>query len=113
MKTFFLASLTLFFSFFISNTALAQTTQTCLSGQYWNGTSCVAPLQCNWSYQYMKMSTNTCLPKTNCTDTSNAEYASMECQGVRTATSYPTTSGAATATLPSTQTSCPSGQYWI
>ena len=44
--------------------------------------------QCDWSSQYLKNSTQTCMPKTYCYDTANAEYNSSECQGVRSASSY-------------------------
>ena len=39
--------------------------------------------QCDWSSQYLKNSTQTCMPKTDCYDTANADYNSSECQGVR------------------------------
>jgi len=51
---------------------------------------------CSYSTQYWKASTSQCMPRTNCTDTTNAEYNSSECQGVR-----------------GTTTTCPSGQYWF
>jgi len=44
--------------------------------------------QCDWSTQYLKNSTQTCMPKTDCYDTANAEYNSSECQGVRGSSSY-------------------------
>ena len=39
--------------------------------------------QCDWSSQYLKNSTQTCMPRTYCYDTASAEYNSSECQGVR------------------------------
>ena len=39
--------------------------------------------QCDWSTQYLKNSTQTCMPKTDCYNTANADYNSSECQGVR------------------------------
>ena len=59
--------------------------------------------QCDWSREYMKVSTNTCMPRTNCNDTANAEYNTSECQGVRGSTSN--------LNQPSSQ-SCSAGQYW-
>ena len=44
--------------------------------------------QCDWSSQYLKNSTQTCMPKTYCYDTASAEYNSSECQGVRSSSSY-------------------------
>ena len=39
--------------------------------------------QCDWSTQYLKNLTQTCMPKTDCYNTANADYNSSECQGVR------------------------------
>ncbi|MEK7607586.1 MAG: hypothetical protein AAB484_01495 [Patescibacteria group bacterium] len=77
--------------------------QACPSGQYWDGRSCVTQTptivgSCNYSTQYWKSSTSQCQPRTNCYDTANSEYNSMECQGVR---------GMTTNT-----SSCPMAQYW-
>src|SRR3989344_4793102 len=44
--------------------------------------------QCDWSSQYLKNSTQTCMPRTYCYDTASAEYNSSECQGVRGSSSY-------------------------
>ncbi|NUQ57341.1 MAG: hypothetical protein HUT38_02560 [Candidatus Paceibacter sp.] len=39
--------------------------------------------QCDWSTQYLKGSTNTCMPRSDCYNTAHADYNSSECQGVR------------------------------
>lgn len=43
--------------------------------------------QCDWSTQYLKNSTQSCMPKTDCYNTANVDYNSSECQGVRGYTS--------------------------
>ena len=129
----------------------------CPSGQYWDGRSCVTqtaakecPIgswwdpamqsckssitptvgSCNYSTQYWKASTSQCMPRTNCTDTTNPEYNSSECQGVRGMT-QPVSSGCGSLITQATcqaspgcgwangacggnmmTTTCPSGQYW-
>ena len=76
----------------------------CSSGQWWDPAtqSCKSSTdtykQCDWSIDYLKMSTNTCVARSTCLITSNPDYNSSECQGVRG------------ATTPTTQ--CSSGQWW-
>ena len=116
-----------------------QTTQTssCASGQYWNGTACVTSTvqtvgSCNYSTQYWKASTSQCQPRTSCYDTTNSDYNSQECQGVR-GTTQPVGSGCGSLTSQTTcqavsgcgwangacggnmttgGSNCPSGQWW-
>ena len=59
--------------------------------------------QCDWSTQYLKNSTQTCLPKTNCYNTDNADYNSSECQGVR---SYSSGSQSSYSSYSSSYSSC-------
>ena len=68
-------------------------TTPCPSGMWWDGStqSCKSSSvptvgSCDYSIQYWKPSTSECKPRTNCSDTTNSEYNSMECQGVRGAT---------------------------
>ena len=79
------------------------TPTTCPTNQYWNGTACsyTAPTvgSCNTSTQYWKASNSSCQPKTNCYDTTNLEYNTNECQGVRGTSNTDTTNMAS---------SCPS-----
>lgn len=85
----------------------------CASNQYWNGSSCVMSgssssssyMSCDWTSQYLKMSNNSCQPRSNCADASNPEYNTSECQGVRSS-NYNGGYGSGTTA------SCPSGQYW-
>src|SRR3989338_6746482 len=76
----------------------------CPAGQYWDParqmcqSSTQTYKQCDWSIDYLKMSTNTCVARSTCSFTSNPDYNSSECQGVRG------------ATTPTTQ--CSSGQWW-
>ena len=75
----------------------------CPAGQYWDParqmcqSSTQTYKQCDWSIDYLKMSTNTCVARSTCSITSNPDYNSQECQGVRGST-------------PTTQ--CSSGQWW-
>lgn len=71
------------------------TPPSCPSGQYWyqpsSGGGYCKPsegttTQCDWANQYLKTSTNSCMPKSNCSDPTNAEYSTPECQGVRGST---------------------------
>ena len=118
----------------------SNTTNSCPTGQYWNGTACVNSTnntyntynnQCDLTTQYWKMSNNTCPPRTNCYDTTNSDYNTMECQGVRSMvtpvgcgtyvsqTSCTAVAGCgwANGACGGTPTggnynSCPTGQYW-
>ena len=128
----------------------------CPTGQYWNGLACTAspttpcssdqwwdsvtqsckssPIptvgSCDYSTQYWKASTSQCQPRTNCYDTTNSDYNSQECMGVRgsTTVSYGCGSLITQATCQAspgcgwangacggnttTNTSCPMNQYW-
>ena len=109
----------------------------CTYGQYWDPAkqSCQPSTQtykqCDWSIDYLKMSTNTCVARSTCYVTSNPDYNSQECQGVRGATQPVSGSCGSLTTQTScqaspgcgwangacggnvtTNTSCPSGQYW-
>ncbi len=133
------------------------TTTPCPASQYWNGLACTesptprcssdqwwdpviqscksSPIptvgSCNYSAQYWKPSTSQCMPRTNCYETANSEYNSMECQGVRgsTTVSYGCGSlttqatcqaspgcgwanGACGGSMTTSTGACPSGQYW-
>ena len=59
--------------------------------------------QCDWSREYVKVSTNACMPRTNCNDTTNSEYNTPECQGVR---------GSTGSFNQPPQPNCSVGQYW-
>ena len=101
---------------------LATDSTSCGTGYYWDGSTCVpnttTTTTCDWSTHYLKTSTNTCQPKTNCYDTANPEYNTVECQGVRsTNTTSSTTCGTGyywngTSCVASGTTTCSSGQYW-
>ena len=65
----------------------------CPSGMWWDGAtqSCKSSTvptvgSCDYSTQYWKAATSQCQPRTSCYDTTNSDYNSMECQGVRGAT---------------------------
>ncbi|MBI4159807.1 hypothetical protein HY504_01440 [Candidatus Wolfebacteria bacterium] len=79
----------------------------CPSGQYWyvppaGGagycTSGGGGGSCDWSTQYWKSATNSCAPKSNCTDSSHPDYSSSECQGVRNTTGTYSGSGTTSGT---------------
>ncbi len=92
-----------------TNFCQMSTTNNCASGQWWDPVtkSCKSsPVQtvgsCNFATQYWKPSTSQCMPRINCSDTTNSEYNSMECQGVRSMTGPV---GASCGSL-TTQTTC-------
>jgi len=112
--------------------------RSCPSGQYMDGRGvCVTSTtptigSCDYSTQYWKPGTSECKPRTNCSDTTNSEYNSPECQGVRGMTtpvsygcgSFTTQSmcqaspgcgwanGACGGSMTTTNTACTTGQYW-
>lgn len=67
--------------------------------------------QCDWSTQYLKNSTQSCMPKTDCYNTANADYNSSECQGVRGSSSGYSSSYGGSYSSYNSYSSYPSSSY--
>ncbi len=89
--------------------------------------------QCDWTVNYWKTSTKTCVARSTCYITTNPDYSSSECMGVRSSSvntvgncgTYTTQSGCQNvtgcswqnnvctlSTTPVVGGNCPTGQYW-